>query len=221
MSYNNAQPLEMHINPEHIIITYTSRSKCIIVAIQLLILIGIIFSPAFMILSGRNLFPWVIEIFYLAVSIIGMALLFPLSIGPLLIFCVYRAVVRYPAVSLSAEGIHDTSSFLSPGLIRWNEFSSFSTYLKGSKRWLVIITHDPKPILDRMPIIKRIVCKISFFFEQSPFMIPEFLIEGSIDDLVVKIQDYYELNIKPILNESLGIPEKPSLVVHRDNPLGN
>jgi hypothetical protein len=179
-------------------VIYSSRLKCLTVAVLLLFPMTIILSPVVLILSGLIHLPRAIELLYFVGSVTALPFIFPFWA-----FCLYRAFVLCPAVSLSFEGIHETSWVLSPGLIRWTEISSISTVRYGLKRWLLIITHDPQPVWERMPIIKRLGSKFQSVFVVSPFMMPEHLIEGSLDDLVDKIQNYYEINIRTISNNSL------------------
>ena len=172
------------------------------------ILMLIFLSPTYLILTGTVPLERIIvmKYFYLSVSLIGVV-----AIVPYWIFCLPRSFKRHPAVSLSEEGILETSWFFSPGLIRWSEIASFSIDHRDSKSFLVIITHDPQPILNRMFILKRLACRMNFTFERSPFMIPDYLIEGSLNELAIKIQDYYETHVKSISSESPGTPDSTGL----------
>ena len=185
------------MNSEERTIIYTSRSKNLKVLRLVTILIGIILIPAYLILGGLIHLPGIITFFSLFVSFFGFIFFTPYWLS-----CLYRSFVRLPAVSLSREGIYEASWFLGAGLIKWSELSGFSVDNNGSNRWLLIISHDPQPIWNRMSILKRLGSKANSIFARSPFLIPEYLIEGSIDDLVLKIQEYSEANVKTISKES-------------------
>ena len=174
--------------PAQTIVSYTSRSKCLRTAMVLLFPMGMIMLPA---LLMKN---------WLWLLLPGISL--P-AIVPFWAFCLYRAFVRVSAVSLSLDGIHESSWVFGAGLIKWNELSDISTVYYGPNRWLLLITHDPRPIWDRMSTISSLFSRFQSMFVRSPFMVPEHLIEGSLEDLRTKIQKYRETNVKATSNQAL------------------
>jgi hypothetical protein len=182
------------------VVIYSSRLKCLAVGLLLLIPMGIITFPIFLIFFGTIPFPPIIKYFFLFIWVLLTLPLIAFVMLPFVGFCLYRASVHRPAVTLSNEGIYETSWVFSPGLIKWDELSSISVANYG-KRWLLLITHDPRPIWDRMSLFSRLHSKLQSVFVQSPFMIPEHLIEGSLDELARKIQTYRGTILEPVANE--------------------
>jgi len=184
------------------IVIYTSSSKCLKTAFLLILPMGIILSPGLFILFDTP--PPVIKYVLLCYSIMSVPFVIFCMLPPW-VFCLYRGFVHRPAITLSSAGIHDTSSVFGAGSIGWAELSTISIDYQGPSRWLFLVPYDPRPIWNRMSLIRRLYSKIQSPFVLSPFMVPEHLIEGSLDELATKIRTYRETNIKATSNEYEGL----------------
>jgi hypothetical protein len=166
-------------SPVHIV--YTSRAKCALMSLVVAAFLGICLTAL------------VFQPHAVTFSVAALAVAF---CAPSLAFFVYHALVRRPAVTIFDEGVIDSAWPLAAGLVRWHELSDISIVRYGLARWLALVPHEPAAIWSRMAAIKRLASQSMSVFGILPFIIPEYTIEGSLDDLFDKIKSYYEGHIK-------------------------
>ena len=124
----------------------------------------------------------------IAITIASLGIVF---VAPFIIFFFRRWYSRLPAVTITPEGIRDSAWAMGAGLIYWEEITDCSVVRYALSDWLVFRVTNPRSILRRMPLHKRIGAQIAGLFLPSAFMIPGNTIEVSSQELLETVKSYY------------------------------
>lgn len=115
-----------------------------------------------------------------------------LLLALVLLFTLYRLLVRKPSVIVNEDGIVDGCSLIAGGmgLIRWDEIEAIVVYTyKKQARYVCVITHDER-VLDN-PLVRLFRRSISLTLPKGANL-PEWLLSISVDELAEEIQRHYD-----------------------------
>lgn len=100
------------------------------------------------------------------------SILFTTLFGWIMIYF-FRALKKSkPVFMISTEGIIDRTTFMSPGLIPWEEINSISYKKMSGQLFLSIQTKDKHFIIDQTTGIKKFLHKINKSFSSGQVNIP-------------------------------------------------
>jgi len=110
---------------------------------------------------------------------------------PFLVFYFRRWSAHLPAVTITPEGIIDQAWAMGACIIYWDEVIDCSVVRYALSDWLVFRVVNPRSILVRMPLHRRIGAFIAGLFLPSSVMIPGNTIEISAQELLERVKSYY------------------------------
>ncbi|WP_277674604.1 STM3941 family protein [Piscibacillus halophilus] len=125
----------------------------------------------------------------LTLTVIGFLLV--LIFGFCLFYYIKVLIKRKPALIISDEGISDYSSYLGPGLIRWDEIEGFEFVGFGSQQFLGIYTKDPELIINRASGLRRVINRMNKGLINTQVNIMVKNLDCSSEDLVETINSYF------------------------------
>ncbi|MCJ8008863.1 STM3941 family protein [Lederbergia wuyishanensis] len=160
---------------EYMIMPKTKRMVTLAFFSLVFVMVGI-----FILASGSSIGPLIIG----ALTIIIFGLCF--------IYYVIVLIKREPAIIISNEGIIDKSSYIGPGLVRWDEIESFEFINFSGQLYLGIYTIDRDLVINRMSGIKKVFNQINKGLLETQVNIPVKNLNCSMDELVDAINERWE-----------------------------
>lgn len=156
---------------------YPKRSRIVLLSISsfIFVLIGAFFVYISIISDNNNLILGIIGI--ITVVFFGLCFLYYLMVF----------ISSKPAVIISDEGINDHSSYLSNGLIKWEDIKDIQFIHFRGQVFLSITTNDPNYILNRSSGLKRMLNKMNGKLIESQINIPIRMLSCTIHDIVNEI----------------------------------
>ncbi len=118
------------------------------------------------------------EIVYTVVGMLGV-LLFSASF----IFVLRGLFVRRPLMTLSDDGINDTSTMYSVGLVRWEEIESVTLVRRFRQTFVDIAVRDEDTIVRRQSPLRQLMLKFSTDPKRPLVSIPLGTAELSVDEV--------------------------------------
>jgi hypothetical protein len=158
-------------------IVYPKKSRIFILGLLsfFFVALGVLFLYIASIADGDV---WVLRV----VGIISI-----LFFGFGLLYCVYSFLSNKPALIINDEGIHDNSSFLAAGMVKWEEILDFQWVHLQRQVFLGLITHDPLLIINRTKGFKKVLNKINRRFMGTQVNIPVRVLACSPDQIIHEI----------------------------------
>jgi len=134
-----------------------------------------------------------------SVVISVLVLLCAIFLGALLLFTLYRVMVRKPSIVVTEDGILDDCSLIvgGMGLLRWNEINAIMpvTYRKGTA-FVLVFPYNARAIQARRGPLARLFLRGLHVFQPQAISMPEWLLSISVDDFCERIKNAYPAPIK-------------------------
>jgi hypothetical protein len=111
----------------------------------------------------------------------GIAFLF---FGLCMIYWVKSMIKVKPALIINGDGIIDQSTYIAPGLIKWEEIEDIDFVQFGGQTYLGIFTKDPDLIINRTNSFKSMLNKMNRGLLPSQVNIPVKILNCSAEELV-------------------------------------
>lgn len=118
------------------------------------------------------------ELVYLIAGIIGVLLF-----GASLIFVGRGLFVRRPLLTITPEGIVDTSTITSIGIIRWDEIASVTLVKRFRQTFVDIEARDAAAVIGRLTDFRRFLLRVNMESKQTLVSIPLGTAELSEDEV--------------------------------------
>jgi hypothetical protein len=115
-----------------------------------------------------------------------------LFFGFCMIYWVKSMINLKPALIINSVGITDQSSFISPGLVKWEEIEDIDFVQFGGQTYLGLFTKDPYLIINRSSSLKRTLNKMNKGLLPSQVNIPVKILNCSVEELVESVSKQWE-----------------------------
>lgn len=97
-----------------------------------------------------------------------------------------------PALIINEKGIIDQSTYIAPGLIKWEEIQSIDFVQFSGQTYLGIFTKDPDLVVNRSNSLKKMLNRINKGLLPSQVNIPVKILDCSVEELVEKVSKQWE-----------------------------
>jgi len=157
---------------------HVKRNKALHIRLFLIALVGIVVSVFYyMIQLANSSLVWM-----MITSAIAILFLF------VLVTSLRMLLNKKPALSLTSDGIVDSISLASAGVIPWKEIKSvkLETYLNSPQ--ILIALHHPEKIMEKLSYMKKRMVNQQFVDTGAVIVINPKMIHGKPQELVNKIK---------------------------------
>jgi hypothetical protein len=103
------------------------------------------------------------------------------------IWVLVKLIRRTPSVVLDREGVHDTASIVSSGLIPWRDIASAQVFSVGKKKSVGILLKDNEAFIAKRSAPRRALARLNIATGTPLIAIPESTISVRADVLVANI----------------------------------
>lgn len=114
----------------------------------------------------------------------GIALVF---FGICMVYWVKSMFKAKPALIINNVGITDQSTYIAPGLIKWEEIEDIDFVQFGGQTYIGIFTKDPDLVVNRSSSFKKQLNRMNKGLLPSQVNIPVKILDCNVEELVEKI----------------------------------
>ncbi|WP_424363242.1 STM3941 family protein [Methylocystis parvus] len=107
------------------------------------------------------------------------------------LFALYKLRDKRPLLVVDEYGIHDNSSALGVGLIRWSQINGFSRAEVNGQGMLAIHVSDPETLISAASPLKRPALRANLAMYGTPVFLSEFLLGLTSAQLLTAIKQYW------------------------------
>lgn len=125
----------------------------------------------------------------------GVGVLF---FGACVVVVLPRIFSPRPALTLTAEGIEDTSAAVTPGFVFWKDIIGFSYWSHQGQRGLCVHLRDPERYLDNLPVVKRNLLRANIGLVGTPWTI----MQGNISIPLETLEQSMEARIAHLVGQT-------------------
>lgn len=163
-------------------IIFPKKGRMILLAFLsfLFVLIGGIFVISYVVQED-------IPIYLVIIGVISIVFF-----GFCMIYYMKEIIKTKPVLIISDAGIIDRSSYLAPGLVKWEDIKYIDFVEFGGQVFLGIYTHDPNLIIDQSTHLRKLLNKMNKGLLNSQVNIPVKNLSCTEQELVVTIEKYWQ-----------------------------